>query len=283
MILANTWCSRRPHIIVDITTVTSRRHSSRRSSLRSTNPQMISMSPERTIVNSTSWNTSYHANSMPCSMTSGVTGTFTTPHWNIPPPNEYKLVDIDISSNRVVDKASFCNARPFLNDLVSMFAGLHPNLDFQLVWFIRKREDGDGFQSWHKYLINNAKTAITIVVNIGSYPLESDTDKSASIGSSTNSIAAESDSVNALYFQSLDNNRNLDLARNFYQKCRKIRDDVGLTMPPLDIALQLDLMTRSLYNPCRGQYQHESVSTKISVLTCHLLYLVNGTQCTACT
>ena len=26
------------------------------------------------------------------------------------PPAQYKLVDIDISSNRVVDKASFCNA-----------------------------------------------------------------------------------------------------------------------------------------------------------------------------
>jgi hypothetical protein len=205
-------------------------------------------------------------------MTSGVTGTFTTPHRNIPPPDQYKLVDIDISSNRVVDKASFCNAQPFLNDLVSMFVRLYPYLDFQLVWFIRKSEDGDGFQSWHKDLINNAKTAITIIVNIGSYPLDCDTDDSSSIGSSTYSNAEEFDKGNALYFLSLDNDRNFDRAHNFYQKCPMIWDVVGLSMPPLKIALQLDSLTRSLYNPCRGQYQHESIfNNKI----CDLLEIDN--------
>ena len=129
-----------------------------------------------------------------------------------------------------------------------MFECLHPHLDSQLVSFIRKREDRDGFQSWHKDLIINAKTAITIVVNVGSYPLECDTDDSAFIGSSTYSNAEESETGNALYFLSLDNDRNLDCTRNFYQKCRKIWDVVvGLTMPPLDIALQLDILTRSLY------------------------------------
>ena len=87
----------------------------------------------------------------------------------IPPPNQYKLVDVDVSSNRVVDKACFCNTRPFLNDLISMFKNLYPHLNFQSVWFIRKRDDGDCFQSWHKCLINNAKTANTIIVNVGSY------------------------------------------------------------------------------------------------------------------
>ncbi len=108
-------------------------------------------------------------------------------------------------------------------------------------------------------LINNAKTAITIVVNVGSYPLECDTDDSASIGSSTYSNAEETDRGNALYFRLLDNDRNLDRARDFYQNCQKIWDVLGLTMPPLDIALQLDILTRTLYNPCRGQYQHKSV------------------------
>ena len=82
-----------------------------------------------------------------------------------------------------------------------MFECLHPHLDSQFVSFIRKREDRDGFQSWHKDLIINAKPAITIVVNVGSYPLECDTDDSASIGSSTYGNAEEFDTVNALHFQ----------------------------------------------------------------------------------
>jgi len=91
------------------------------------------------------------------------------PSSEYPPPKKYKLVDVDVSSNRVVDKASFCNTRSFLKDLISMFETRYPQLSFQSVWLIRKRDDGDGFQRWHKDLVNNAKTAITIVVNVGSY------------------------------------------------------------------------------------------------------------------
>ena len=192
------------------------------------------------------------------------------------PPDQYKLVDIDISSNRVVDKATFCNARPFLNDLVTMFEFLHPNLDFQLVWFIRKRDDGDGFQSWHKDLINNAKTAITIVVNVGSYPLESDTDDSTSISSSAYSNPEEAERVNAQYFLALENNRNLDRAREFYKNCRKIRDVLGSTMSPLDIALELDIFTRRLHNPCRGQYEDESAFNN---QICDLLGIKEDKRC----
>ena len=127
-----------------------------------------------------------------------------------PPPNQYKLMDVDVSSNRVIDKACFCNTRPFLNDLISMFENLYPHLDFQSVWFIRKRDVGDGFQSWHKDLINNAKTAITIVVNVGSYIDPTDTDESDSTGSYLyDKNAGDFDKRKELYFHSLDNDKTL--------------------------------------------------------------------------
>ena len=129
-----------------------------------------------------------------------------------PPPNQYKLMDVDVSSNRVIDKACFCNTRPFLNNLISMFEHLYPSLDFQSVWFIRKRDVGDGFQSWHKDLINNAKTAITIVVNVGSYIDPTDTDESDITGSYLYDNNKDFDKRNELYFHSLDNDKNLDCA-----------------------------------------------------------------------
>ncbi len=45
------------------------------------------------------------------------------------------------------------------------------------MWIIKKSEEGDGFQSWHRDLVSNAQTAITIVVSIGSLDDE-DTNKS---------------------------------------------------------------------------------------------------------
>ena len=78
-----------------------------------------------------------------------------------------------------------------------MFKGLYPHLDFQLFWLIRKSEDGDGFLSCHKDLINFAKTDVTIVVNHGSY-LDRDANDTDSIGSSTYSNAVGLDKENAL-------------------------------------------------------------------------------------
>ena len=102
-------------------------------------------------------------------MISGFPGTRTTLNPLTPPPVNFKLDKVDTSSNRVVDMDSVTIIRPCLTNLVSTFEGLYPHLDVKLVWFIRKSEDGDGFQTWHKDLVNNAKTDVTIVINIGSY------------------------------------------------------------------------------------------------------------------
>ena len=146
-----------------------------------------------------------------------------------------------------------------------MFEHLYLSLDFQSVWFIRKRDVGDGFQSWHKDLINNAKTAITIVVNVGSYIDPTDTDES----DSTESYLYDNNEVNfdkrnELYFQSLYNDKYLDRARTYYRECWTVWDKVGLSLHPLlCIALQLDSLTRLLYNETRGQYEESLFNNRI--------------------
>ncbi len=95
-----------------------------------------------------------------------------------PPPAKYKLGDIDTASNIVIHKASFPDVSPLLLDLVEQIEVLHPQLDIQSVWIIKKSEEGDGFQSWHQDLINNGQTAITLVVNIGTL-FDDDTDESS--------------------------------------------------------------------------------------------------------
>ncbi len=154
--------------------------------------------------------------------------------------------------------------QPFLNELISVFEDLYHHLDFQSVWFIRKRDDGDGFQSWHKDLVNNAKTAITIIVNVGSYVEPTDTDDSESTGSYLyDNNSGDFEYRNKLYFHSLDNDNNLDRAHTFYHECWNVWDKVGLSVPPLHIALQLDSFTRSLYNEKRGQYEEILFNDKI--------------------
>jgi hypothetical protein len=52
---------------------------------------------------------------------------------------------------------------------LNAFKHLFEGLEVQLVWFIKKRRRGDGFQRWrHQDLVGNGTTAATIVVNIAS-------------------------------------------------------------------------------------------------------------------
>jgi hypothetical protein len=56
----------------------------------------------------------------------------------------------------------------YIQELVNVFEYLFEGLEVQLVWFIKKRMRGDGFQRWHQDLEGNGTTAETIVVNIAS-------------------------------------------------------------------------------------------------------------------
>ena len=55
-----------------------------------------------------------------------------------------------------------------LSELVNVFEHYFEGLEVQLIWFIKKRRRGDGFQTWHQDLVANGTTAATIVVNIDS-------------------------------------------------------------------------------------------------------------------
>jgi hypothetical protein len=90
-----------------------------------------------------------------------------------PPPENYKNAKIDIESNQVVPRHDFMNDMHYVQELVNVFEHFFEGLEVQLVWFIKKRRWGDGFQTWHQDLVANATTAATIVVNIDSI-LEAD-------------------------------------------------------------------------------------------------------------
>ena len=85
-----------------------------------------------------------------------------------PPPDNYKNAKIDIESNRVVPRHDFMHDMHYIQELVNVFEYLFEGLEVQLVWFIKKRMRGDGFQRWHQDLEGNGTTAETIVVNIAS-------------------------------------------------------------------------------------------------------------------
>jgi hypothetical protein len=90
------------------------------------------------------------------------------PSSKFPPPENYKNTKIDIESNRVVPRHDFMRDMHYVQELVNIFEHLFEGLEVQLVWFIKKRRRGDGFQRWHQDLVANATTAATIVVNIDS-------------------------------------------------------------------------------------------------------------------
>ena len=90
------------------------------------------------------------------------------PSSKFPPPDNYKNTKIDIESNRVVPRHDFMCDVHYVQELVNVFEHLFEGLEVQLVWFIKKRRRGDGFQRWHQDLVANATTAATIVVNIDS-------------------------------------------------------------------------------------------------------------------
>jgi len=85
-----------------------------------------------------------------------------------PPPMHYKLQEIDVACNRVINlKKLTTPISPGLKKLLTSFNARFPHLEVKQVWFIQKSKKGDGFQTWHKDLVNNGNTDVTIVVNIG--------------------------------------------------------------------------------------------------------------------
>jgi hypothetical protein len=176
------------------------------------------------------------------------------------PPKKYKLEDIDIARNRVVTRDQIMNGRKFLLEIVVELERLYPYLEVELVWFIRKSDDGHGFQDWHKDQVINDTAAYTIVLNTGSYECTECTDddfSDSSIESSTKRQKLSSFTVEGSKreYTNLDDAPvdalvKLQLARYFYKQCKSLVSDLapimGYSVSPLQTALKLDDASRDV-------------------------------------
>ena len=177
------------------------------------------------------------------------------------PPKKYKLEDIDIARNRVVTRDQIMNGRKFLLEIVVELERLYPYLEVELVWFIRKSDDGHGFQDWHKDQVINDTAAYTIVLNTGSYECTECTDddfSDSSIESSTKRQKLSSFTVEGSKreYTNLDDAPvdalvKLQLARYFYKQCKALCSDLapimGYSICPLQTALRMDDASRCVH------------------------------------
>ena len=93
------------------------------------------------------------------------------PATTYPPSRMYKNEKIDTQSNRVIHRDDFDRLRNVRN-LVDYFEEKYPELQMDIVWFIKKSQIGDGFQRWHQDLNGNGTVVATIVLNIDAAIME---------------------------------------------------------------------------------------------------------------
>lgn len=156
------------------------------------------------------------------------------------PPKKYKLEKIDIARNRVVTRDQIMKGRKFLLEIVVELERLHPYLEVELVWFIRKSDDGHGFQDWHKDQVINDTAAYTIVLNTGSYECTECTDDDFSDSSiesltkrqrlSSFTVEGSSREYTNLDDAPVDALVKLQLARYFYKQCKHVSSDLAPIM-----------------------------------------------------
>jgi hypothetical protein len=80
-----------------------------------------------------------------------------------------------------------------LGNLVKQFKLVVPFLNVESVWLIRKKNEGDGFQGWHRDMVNNATSAYTIVVNLGAVEVKAVIRKEVAVASGDREGRNESD------------------------------------------------------------------------------------------
>ena len=130
------------------------------------------------------------------------------------------------------------------------------------MWFIKKSNDGDGFQTWHKDLVNNGQIDLTIVLNTGSYVDSADTDDD-SVDSVSAPVSSKSpphfflDGSQLAYYNLDDVPREslekISLARSFYLQCRNVCEFLPYDLCPLKIALQSDDRMRQILHDNNGR------------------------------
>ena len=88
------------------------------------------------------------------------------PEEKFSPMKQFQLGEVDLKQNRYIKSIHLGECKP-LDNLVEQFMLVFPFLNVESVWLIRKENEGDGFQGWHRDMANNATSAYTIVVNLG--------------------------------------------------------------------------------------------------------------------
>ncbi len=83
------------------------------------------------------------------------------------PCNKFSAGPVDRASNRQIYKKHF-NQEPLLKNLVVTSETMLPYLSNNLVWLLRKSNEGDEFQGLHKDFYMGGKITKTIVINVGS-------------------------------------------------------------------------------------------------------------------
>jgi hypothetical protein len=128
------------------------------------------------------------------------------------------------------------------------------------VWFIRKSDNGHGFQDWHKDQVINDTAVYTIVLNTGSYECTECTDEDISDSSiesltkrqrlSSFTVEGSTREYTNLDDAPVDALVKLQLARYFYKQCKCVVSDLapimGYSICPRRTALMLDEVSRDV-------------------------------------
>jgi hypothetical protein len=83
-----------------------------------------------------------------------------------PPTKEFEGEKIDVTKNRHILRANFGSVQRIL-ELVHLFENKCKHLAICSVWLIKKSEENDEFQVWHRDFWLGHEVMSTIVVNVG--------------------------------------------------------------------------------------------------------------------
>jgi hypothetical protein len=104
------------------------------------------------------------------------------PEAKFSPTKQFQLGEVDLKQNRYIKRTHLGECEHLCN-LVEQFKLAFPLLNVESVWLIRKENEGDGFQGWHRDMANNATSAYTIVVNLGAVEVKAVFNKGVAVAS----------------------------------------------------------------------------------------------------
>jgi hypothetical protein len=99
-----------------------------------------------------------------------------TPTISLTPPQGYKLEPVNTEQNQMLLREQLQDCG-HLSYLVTKFEEKYIWLEVQSVWLIWILKEGNGIQDWHQDLACNGQTVYTVIVNLGSFEIQADTEE----------------------------------------------------------------------------------------------------------